>query len=104
MTVKQDRRWSTRALIIAYVLGELVGIVGERAVRWLWHVVAMTLLSACTAAIHDPVDGSVLAKCYDGVLISFCQVRQPPGTVVTSAGGIVPTAGSVGIVTAVSRP
>ena len=68
-------------------------------VAWLVFV-----LSGCTAAIRDPVDHAVLAKCYDGVLISFCQVRQPPGTAVVSAGGVVPVAGSVGIVTAIAKP
>lgn len=62
------------------------------------------LLGGCTAAIRDPVDGSVLAKCYDGVLVAFCQVAQPKGTAIVSAGGVIPTAGSVGVVTAIAKP
>lgn len=61
-------------------------------------------LAGCTAAIDDPVDGTLFAKCYDGVLISFCQVKQPAGTAIVSAGGVIPVTGSLGIATAIIKP
>lgn len=46
-------------------------------------------LAGCTAAIADPVDGSVLAKCYFGASISFCDVHKAKDDAVVSNNGIV---------------
>lgn len=57
-------------------------------------LIAMLGLAGCTAAIADPVDGSVLAKCYFGASISFCAVHKAKEDAVVSNNGIVTAATS----------
>ena len=48
-------------------------------------------LAGCTAVIDDPLNGSVMGKCYAGVFNSFCVVTAPPGTMALSGVPILPT-------------
>lgn len=52
-------------------------------------LLALLGLSGCAAAIADPVDGSVMAKCYFGASISFCDVHKAKDDAVVSNNGIV---------------
>lgn len=55
---------------------------------------ALGALCGCTSAVLDPVDGSVMGKCYGGLFNSFCIVASPKGSVVVGGTGVIPAIGS----------
>ena len=52
-------------------------------------VLAVLAMAGCTYVVNDPTSTAVLAKCHGDLLNSFCQVAQPPGTVVVGFGGTI---------------
>jgi hypothetical protein len=65
-------------------------------------ILATLALAGCAevTVVHDPIDGSILGKCYAGVFGGFCQVASPPNTTVVPQGSVISTLDSgIGVVT-----
>ena len=54
-------------------------------------------LAACVAAVRDPTDdNSVMAKCYFGWTLSFCDVQKTAGNSVIQGSGFIPSLNTLG--------